>query len=193
LPGKRYGFSAILSGAVAAWYVLMIAVPSLSGSMGSVFAGETGGRAWSEDKRFSDNGDGTITDTKTGLMWTREDSYQRTGHWVNWKESYDYVKNLNEAGFAHYNDWQVPTRKELQTLFEADKVNSAQVGREMKIHIDPIFAKEGAGSHWAAENNGMFNAYGVVFNHGQVFSAPKKSRARKSVRAVRHPQPERMK
>ena len=38
---------------------------------------------WSADKRFKDNGDKTITDTKTSLKWMKEDSYLHSGHWVN--------------------------------------------------------------------------------------------------------------
>ena len=39
------------------------------------------------DKRFKDNGNQTITDTKTGLTWMKEDSYVHMGHWINWFES----------------------------------------------------------------------------------------------------------
>ncbi len=142
-------------------------------------------QVWSEDKRFMDNGDGTITDTQTGLMWMRQDAYQHTGHWLNWMEAFKYVEELNAQGFANYRDWYVPTKKELQTLFEENKNNGSQVGSEMKIHMDPIFATDGSGSHWAVETNGARNAFGVVLNDGQSFSAFKKSRSRKSVRAVR--------
>ena len=55
-------------------------------------------KIWSQDKRFVDNGDGTITDTKTNLMWMKQDSYQQTGHWVTWIESFDFVKKANEKG-----------------------------------------------------------------------------------------------
>ena len=37
----------------------------------------------SKDKRFIDNGDETITDTKTNLMWMKQDSYLRSGHWLH--------------------------------------------------------------------------------------------------------------
>ncbi len=139
----------------------------------------------SEDKRFIDNGDNTITDTKTGIMWLQMDSFQHTGHWMNWKESFDYIKNLNSKGFANYFDWQMPTLADLRTLYEPDKLNSSQVGREMKIHFDPIFAKKGAGAHWSSEENGKFNAFGFIFNNGVRFSAPKTARGRKAVRAMR--------
>jgi len=139
----------------------------------------------SQDKRFVDNGDGTITDTKAGLMWMKKDSYQQTGHWITWLESSAYIKKLNEEGFANYFDWQMPALKELKTLYEPHKTNSQQVGSEMKIHIDPIFAKEGSGAWWSLKANGHFNAFGVEFNNGKRFSAPKKSKARKAVRPMR--------
>jgi len=139
----------------------------------------------SADGRYIDNGDETITDTKTGLMWMKKDSYLESGHWINWIEAFDYVKGLNERGYAGHYDWRLPLVKELQTLHEAEKVNSAQVGSEMTIHIDPLFAKEGAGALWALESNGTYNAFGVVFNTGDRFNSSKKSRSRKAVRAVR--------
>lgn len=144
---------------------------------------------WSSDKRFSDNGDKTITDTQTGLMWLKEDAYLHTGHWMNWEEAFEYVNKLNQEGFAGYHDWLVPSPEELLTLFEPDKFNSAQVGSEMNIRIDPIFAKNGSGAHWSTKTNGHHNAFGVIYNDGKVFSSAKNSRARKSVRAVRHINP----
>ena len=146
-------------------------------------------KTWSQDKRYVDNGDGTVTDTKTHLMWMKQDSYQQTGHWMTWLESFDYIKKTNEDGFSNYYDWQMPTLKDLKTLYEPQKTNSQQVGREMKIHIDPIFAKEGSGVWWALEANGHFNAFGIEFNSGKRFSAPKKSKARKAVRAMRVAKP----
>ena len=138
-----------------------------------------------ESQRYLDNMDGTITDSKTGLMWMKNDSYLHSGHWLNWYEAKAFIKQLNEKGFANYFDWQYPATRELKTLFDADKLNSAQVGREMKIHTDPLFGKRGSGSLWSADENGMYNAFGVVFNTGDVFSANKKSRSRKATRAVR--------
>lgn len=141
--------------------------------------------ASTKTQRFTDNEDGTISDSQTGLMWMKNDSYLHSGHWLNWYEAHDYIKQLNETGFAQYSDWEFPTTRQLKTLFDAEKINSAQVGREMKIHTDPLFGKKGSGSLWSADENGRHNAFGVVFNTGDVFSGNKKSRSRKATRAVR--------
>lgn len=164
----------------------------MAGENLSIFAGENNSPVspavkMSSDKRFIDHGDKTITDTKTGLMWMKDDSFLHTGHWKSWYQAFEYVEQLNEEGFANYRDWEVPTVEELKTLYESEKVNSSQVGSEMKIHIDPIFSEEGSGSSWSTQSNGEFQAFGVIFNDGKRFSQPKKSKARKAVRAIRRP------
>ena len=141
---------------------------------------------WSVDKRFKDNGDETITDTKTGLIWMKKDSYLHSGHWINWFESVQFIKNANEEGFANQYDWQLPTVEQLTTLYETDKTNSKVLGKGMNIHIDTIFAKEGSASLWSSEENGNYNAFGVIFNTGTRFNSSKKSKFRKATRAVRY-------
>ena len=157
----------------------LVLILLLSGKAGAVIS-------WSVDKRFKDNGDKTITDTKTGLMWMKEDSYLHFGHWVNWFESIHFIKKINEDGFANQYDWQLPTIEQLTTLHEMDKMNSKDLGKGMNIHIDPIFAKEGSASLWSIEENGNYNAFGVVLNTGKRFNSSKNSRFRKAVRAVRY-------
>ena len=142
--------------------------------------------SWSMDKRFKDNGDKTITDTKTGLMWMKKDSYLHSGHWSNWFESIQHVRQLNEEGFANHYDWQIPTIQQLITIYEEEKINSKVLGRGMIIHIDPIFAKRGSASLWTIEENGNYNAFGVILNTGEQFNSPKLSKFRKAVRAVRN-------
>jgi hypothetical protein len=79
---------------------------------------------------FVDNGDGTITDQATGLMWEKKGSEKEK----SWYNAEKYVKKLNEEKFAGYSDWRIPTIEELYSLLQP---NSSQV-----LYIDPVFATE---------------------------------------------------
>ena len=150
---------------------------------GAAYAEVPSQKTLSQDKRYTDNGNETISDSKTGLMWMKLDAFQQKGHLLDWKEAFSFVENLNKENYADHNDWRVPTRQELVTLYEADKTSRSL---DMNVHIDPIFAANGIASLWSSEPNGQFNAFGVVFNTGDVFSASTKAKSKKSVRAVRN-------
>ncbi len=61
---------------------------------------------------FTNNGDGTITDNATGLMWSRNDS----GIGMNWSNALAWVQTKNTANFLGHNDWRMPNVKELQSI-----------------------------------------------------------------------------
>ena len=60
---------------------------------------------------FADNGDGTVTDMKTGLMWMQKDSNKA----MNWEEALEFAEDLVYAG---YDDWRLPNTKELQYIVD---------------------------------------------------------------------------
>ncbi len=61
--------------------------------------------------QFIDNGDQTITDTATNLMWTSVD----LGVAVDWETALEMAEN---SEFAGYTDWRLPDVKELQILLD---------------------------------------------------------------------------
>jgi hypothetical protein len=61
---------------------------------------------------FSDNGDGTITDHATGLMWSQDDS----GEGLNWQSALAWVQQKNEENYLGHSDWRLPDAKELQSI-----------------------------------------------------------------------------
>ena len=61
--------------------------------------------------KFHDNGDGTITDSATGLMWMKEDN----GEAVSWKDALSYAEQYSGSG---YSDWRLPNAKELQSIVD---------------------------------------------------------------------------
>ena len=60
---------------------------------------------------FVDNGDGTVTDEATGLMWQQADS----GSGMDWEDALEYAENSTLAG---YDDWRLPNVKELQSIVD---------------------------------------------------------------------------
>ncbi len=63
------------------------------------------------------NGDGTVTDKATGLMWQQETGYGR-----NWQAALEYAETLSMAG---YDDWRMPTVKELESIVDYGRENQA--------------------------------------------------------------------
>jgi hypothetical protein len=72
------------------------------------------------DRNYVDNGDGTITDVRTGLMWEKlsdDGSIHDIDNDYTWGDAYSYkLAGLNAIAFAGYTDWRLPNVNELQTL-----------------------------------------------------------------------------
>ncbi len=60
---------------------------------------------------FRVNGDGTVTDLSTGLMWQQSETRPMT-----WQQALAFCEELELAG---HGDWRLPSIRELQTLVEA--------------------------------------------------------------------------
>lgn len=71
---------------------------------------------------FHDNGDGTVTDRATGLVWQQADS----GKGLDWKDALAYAEQLRLAG---HEDWRLPDAKELQSIVDYTHIPA----------IDPVF------------------------------------------------------
>jgi Protein of unknown function (DUF1566)/Divergent InlB B-repeat domain len=68
---------------------------------------------------FRDNGDGTVTDARTGLMWMRAAVGQTwAGGTANGDASYHSFESALKfpSTFAGYDDWRLPTLSELELL-----------------------------------------------------------------------------
>lgn len=74
---------------------------------------------------FKDNGDGTITDQATGLMWSKADS----GKGLDWKTALAWVQEKNATKYLGHDDWRLPNAKELQSIVDYTRVPA----------VDPVF------------------------------------------------------
>lgn len=78
---------------------------------------------------FEDNGDGTVTDIATGLMWAQADS----GSGMDWKNALAFAEGSELAG---HSDWRLPNTKELQSLLDYTR----SPGTTASAAIDPVFS-----------------------------------------------------
>jgi hypothetical protein len=111
---------------------------------------------------FKNNGDGTVTDLATGLMWQRQvDDNTR-----EWTAAVSYCQGLDLGGKT---DWRLPTIKELQSIVDTS-VN------EPGPTIDSgAFPGTSSSDYWSATNyagNSWF-AWDIDFSNGSVFIDPK--------------------
>jgi hypothetical protein len=118
--------------------------------------------------QFTDNGDSTITDHATKLMWMKNDS--KAG--MNWQSALAYAQAKNSAHYKGYSDWRLPTAKELQSIVDytrcKDFTNSAA--------IDPVFnitqiTDEGGSVNWPffwANTTHLDNMGGVYVSFGEA-------------------------
>jgi hypothetical protein len=77
---------------------------------------------------FHDEGDGTVTDRATGLMWQKADS----GKGMNWEQALAYAASSTLAG---HSDWRLPNAKELQSIVDYTRAPSVT----QSAAISPIF------------------------------------------------------
>jgi len=110
---------------------------------------------------YSDNGDDTITDKVTGLMWQKTVSSRRNV----WEDAVAYCATLTLAG---HGDWRLPTRVELISLLDLEK--------ETPPNIDDIFVATPPSDFWTSStfaDDPTFYAWSVTFYGGAVSTAQK--------------------
>lgn len=136
---------------------------------------------------FSDNGDGTITDTSSTLMWQRcsAPSAETTCGTVtpliyNWDNALAYCNALT---LATYTNWRLPNVKELHSLLDVTKTTVPNINTR-------YFSDTQTDYYWTSTtfNDTPIMAWYVNFNissGGFVMTSPLSKTNVKYVRCVR--------
>jgi hypothetical protein len=102
---------------------------------------------------YVNNGNGTVTDTYTGLMWQQE----TTDNTMTWEQALSYCENSTLAG---YSDWRLPNKKELRSLLDYSRYNPA---------INTTYFPDTVSSfYWSSTTYASYTnyAWGVNFSYG---------------------------
>ena len=81
---------------------------------------------------FQDNGDGTVTDQATGLMWSKADSDSS----LNWQDALAWVQARNDENWLGHDDWRLPNAKEIQSLVDYTRSPGARSPSQVGPAID---------------------------------------------------------
>ena len=142
-----------------------------------------GGSTLTDEKRLCDNGDGTVSDKETKLMWNQTDAYQDTSKWSNWFMAEDYIKSLNNKKFAGYTNWRMPTLEEAEDLYDED-IHIRDMDR-FEIFIDSTFSPGGGFTTWTSDERPHGTAGIFYFRYGHGNINHNEAITKDTVRAVR--------
>lgn len=130
---------------------------------------------------FADNGNGTITDQATGLMWMQADSGMlgagASGNGsLDWAEALAFCDGLDHAG---YTDWRLPNAKALQSIVDytrsLDATGTAAINP--LFFATPVMTSDGqfnypyywtSTTHLDGANPGSYAVY-VAFGEAQGY------------------------
>jgi hypothetical protein len=129
---------------------------------------------------YTDNGNGTITDNITGLIWQKTD-----GGEMIFEDAAAYIKTVNLGGF---DDWRLPTSFELFSINSYDRLNPAL--------NTSYFTLTTAEYWWTSETRAddasmvwVVNAGGGVGAHPKTETISAGGVKHFHIRAVRYPNP----
>ncbi len=102
-----------------------------TGPVGGKYVRAVRGATYGENS-FVDNGDGTVADESTSLMWAQGDD----GVELDWKDALAYA---NDSQLGGYSDWRLPNVKELQSIVDYSTSPSATDAGSVGAAIDDVF------------------------------------------------------
>jgi hypothetical protein len=125
------------------------------------------GTAW-PDPRFTDNGDGTVTDNMTGLVWSKNaNMFVET---QTWYAAMDACAALADNGIdrtdgSQPGDWRLPNVKELQSLMDYGQSNPV-------LPVDHPFLEVQSSSYWTSTTYALsdYFSWGISLSNG--YNAP---------------------
>lgn len=127
--------------------------------------------------RFQDNGDGTVTDLQSTLMWLRCSAGQQAvgascegqPSRMTWAAARALAEDINQRGQYFFNDWRLPSLRDLATITERHCSNP-------RVNLS-VFPSTPAAFYWTASSRPVAGsdtgAYALSFGAGGIVHAMK--------------------
>jgi hypothetical protein len=128
--------------------------------------------------RFTDNGDGTVTDHRLKLMWAKTDNQGD----IDWHQARKWIAFTFPLTLqTSYDNWRLPTLEELQSLVvESGPGYETDCG--LKAHIQPEIHLT-CGWVWTAESDAI-SPTARVFNFDKIYHYTVRKAHRRGYRAL---------
>ncbi len=125
--------------------------------------------------KFTDNGNGTVSDAETNLMWQQAEPGVK-----KWDEAMKYCEDLSLAG---HDDWRLPKIDELLTIVDNKLVQPAV---DIKFFPDFPHTLLFFWTSSESDKHAKYKAKMVIFNDGSTDEAAKrKKHYTKCVRSIK--------
>lgn len=117
-------------------------------------------------QRFNDQGNGTLIDTYTGLMWKKclegQTGERCVGQAlrIEWSGTAKIVQSVNHDKFAGHTDWRLPTLDELNSIVE-----KRCVGPAANLELFPGLSAIGL---WSSNQSDSL-AWSIDFEKGRAY------------------------
>ena len=102
------------------------------------------------------SGDKVVVDRATGLMWHQSGSSKL----MKYSVAEEWVRDLNQRGYAGYSDWRLPTLEEGASLLKSGKMNE-------NLYIDHVFLIKQQWI-WTGDKYDSGSGWVVYFDDGYV-------------------------
>jgi len=134
------------------------------------------------DARYVDNGDGSVIDLDTGLVWKKcSEGLDGDNCSIGTVASYDWksaLETASNASYATYTDWRLPNTKELASIAALDRFDPA-------INI-ALFPETVSDYYWSSTPSLSDDSQSIVISFHHGYDSDKDRTSVRHVRLVRN-------
>jgi hypothetical protein len=121
--------------------------------------------------QFVDNGNGTITDLSTGLIWENKTDDRGPGDRDNlytWEQALAWIASINDSNYLGHDDWRLPNINELLSIVDFTVPTYPSISTV-------FFPKAMPDHYWSSTTNPLTIEYAwcITFELGLISSVPK--------------------
>jgi hypothetical protein len=138
------------------------------------------GVTWDEATRFSNNGNGTVTDNLTGLIWLQNANctdivggIDKASGYLTWANALTWSNSLSSGvcgltDSSSAGDWRLPNITELESLVDAQRANPSLSTGHPFVAVQAYYWSSTTYAHYTGYAWIVYMVDGYVFNYNKT-------------------------